>query len=46
MPRDRAQDVKRIVDDHNGEIRCDTGPGGTTFTIRMPATRRTPTDAD
>ena len=31
--------VKKIVDDHRGTIRCDTGPGGTTFTIRMPAGR-------
>lgn len=28
--------VKKIVDDHGGQIRCDTGPGGTTFTIRLP----------
>ncbi|HVV82207.1 MAG TPA: GAF domain-containing protein [Kofleriaceae bacterium] len=28
--------VKQIVDDHGGTIRCDTGPGGTTFTIRIP----------
>ncbi|HLL25254.1 MAG TPA: GAF domain-containing protein [Kofleriaceae bacterium] len=33
--------VKRVVDDHNGTISCDTGPTGTTFTIRMPATRTT-----
>jgi signal transduction histidine kinase/putative methionine-R-sulfoxide reductase with GAF domain len=38
--------VKRIIDDHHGEIRCDTGPTGTTFTIRMPAMRRANTDAD
>jgi signal transduction histidine kinase len=39
--------VKRIIDDHHGVIRCDTGPTGTTFTIRMPATRSRPnTDAD
>ena len=31
--------VKRVVDDHHGTIRCDTGPTGTTFVIRMPATR-------
>nr|HEX4317727.1 GAF domain-containing protein [Kofleriaceae bacterium] len=31
--------VKKIVDDHRGSIRCDTGPGGTTFTIRVPAGR-------
>ena len=35
--------VKRVVDDHNGSIRCDTGATGTTFTIRMPATRRAAT---
>jgi signal transduction histidine kinase/putative methionine-R-sulfoxide reductase with GAF domain len=33
--------VKRVVDDHKGTIRCDTGPTGTTFTIRMPAQRST-----
>jgi signal transduction histidine kinase/putative methionine-R-sulfoxide reductase with GAF domain len=39
--------VKKIVDDHRGRIRCDTGPGGTTFTIRMPIGRadRPATDA-
>ncbi len=31
--------VKRIVDDHQGTIRCDTGPGGTTFEIRLPLER-------
>lgn len=31
--------VKRIVDDHHGTIRCDTGPSGTTFTVRLPAER-------
>ncbi|MBX3161657.1 MAG: GAF domain-containing protein [Deltaproteobacteria bacterium] len=31
--------VKRVVDDHRGSIRCDTGPTGTTFTIRMPIRR-------
>ncbi|MGN6103491.1 MAG: GAF domain-containing protein [Kofleriaceae bacterium] len=31
--------VKRVVDDHHGTIRCETGEGGTTFTIRMPAQR-------
>lgn len=36
--------VKRIVDDHHGAIRCDTGPTGTTFTIRMPAQRSTSAD--
>ena len=33
--------VKRVVDDHKGTIRCDTGTTGTTFTIRIPATRTT-----
>lgn len=28
--------VKRVVDDHHGTIRCDTGATGTTFVIRMP----------
>jgi signal transduction histidine kinase len=28
--------VKKIVDDHGGTITCDTGPSGTTFTIRIP----------
>jgi len=36
--------VKRIVDDHHGVIRVETGPGGTTFVIRMPANRTTDTD--
>ncbi len=36
--------VKRIVDDHKGTIRCDTGPTGTTFTIRIPAQRSTDPD--
>jgi signal transduction histidine kinase/putative methionine-R-sulfoxide reductase with GAF domain len=36
--------VKRIIDDHNGTIRCDTGPTGTTFTIRIPAVRSTDDD--
>jgi signal transduction histidine kinase/putative methionine-R-sulfoxide reductase with GAF domain len=31
--------VKRVIDDHKGTITVDTGPGGTTFTIRMRATR-------
>ncbi|HEY0476241.1 MAG TPA: GAF domain-containing protein [Kofleriaceae bacterium] len=36
--------VKRIIDDHHGTIRPETGPSGTTFVIRMPITR--PSDAD
>ena len=36
--------VKRVVDDHHGTIRCETGPTGTKFVIRMPAQR--PTDSD
>ncbi len=36
--------VKKIVDDHHGTIRCDSGPAGTTFTIRLPIQR--PTDGD
>jgi signal transduction histidine kinase len=31
--------VKRVVEDHQGTVRCDTGPAGTTFTIRMPVQR-------
>jgi signal transduction histidine kinase len=41
--------VKRVVDDHHGSIQCDTGPTGTTFTIRMPAGRpstRAPSEGD
>ena len=37
--------VKRIVEDHRGTIRCDTGPTGTTFVIRMPS-QRPSTEAD
>jgi signal transduction histidine kinase len=33
--------VKRVVDDHKGTIRCETGPGGTTFVIRLPLHRAT-----
>ena len=36
--------VKRVVDDHHGTIRCDTGESGTTFTIRIPIQR--PSDQD
>ncbi len=41
--------VKRVVDDHHGVITVDTGPTGTTFTIRMPAGRpstRAPSEGD
>ncbi|HEV7553996.1 MAG TPA: GAF domain-containing protein [Kofleriaceae bacterium] len=31
--------VKKIVEDHHGSIRCDTGPSGTTFVIRLPMQR-------
>ncbi|HEY4244292.1 MAG TPA: GAF domain-containing protein [Kofleriaceae bacterium] len=31
--------VKKIVDDHRGTIRAETGPRGTTFVIRMPLQR-------
>ena len=31
--------VKKVVDDHRGTIRCDTGPSGTTFVIRLPIAR-------
>ena len=36
--------MKRVVDDHHGTIRCDTGETGTTFTIRIPVQR--PSDQD
>jgi signal transduction histidine kinase/putative methionine-R-sulfoxide reductase with GAF domain len=36
--------VKRIIDDHRGTIRPETGPSGTTFVIRMPLQR--PTDGE
>ncbi|HEY4060136.1 MAG TPA: GAF domain-containing protein, partial [Kofleriaceae bacterium] len=36
--------VKKVVDDHKGTIRCDTGPAGTTFTIRLPIRRSTESD--
>ncbi len=31
--------VKKVIDDHHGTIRCDTGSEGTTFVIRIPAGR-------
>lgn len=31
--------VKRVVDDHKGTIRCETGPNGTSFVIRLPIAR-------
>ena len=31
--------VKRIIDDHRGTIRPESGPNGTTFVIRMPLAR-------
>jgi signal transduction histidine kinase len=31
--------VKRIVSDHHGTVLCETGPTGTTFTIRLPLQR-------
>jgi signal transduction histidine kinase/putative methionine-R-sulfoxide reductase with GAF domain len=31
--------VKKIIDDHRGTIRPETGPSGTTFVIRMPVSR-------
>ena len=36
--------VKKIIDDHHGTIRPESGPSGTTFVIRMPIRR--PTDGD
>jgi signal transduction histidine kinase/putative methionine-R-sulfoxide reductase with GAF domain len=36
--------VKKILDDHHGTIRPETGPSGTTFVIRMPLSR--PTDGE
>jgi signal transduction histidine kinase len=34
--------VKRIIDDHRGVISPETGPSGTTFVIRIPATPALP----
>jgi signal transduction histidine kinase/putative methionine-R-sulfoxide reductase with GAF domain len=36
--------VKKIIDDHHGTIRPETGPSGTTFVIRMPLSR--PSDGE
>ena len=36
--------VKKIVDDHRGSISCDSGTGGTTFTIELPVQRATDGD--
>ena len=36
--------VKRVVDDHKGTIRCDTGPTGTTFVIHLPVRKTTEGD--
>jgi signal transduction histidine kinase/putative methionine-R-sulfoxide reductase with GAF domain len=36
--------VKKIIDDHHGTIRPETGPSGTTFVIRMPVQRATDGD--
>jgi signal transduction histidine kinase len=36
--------VKKIIDDHHGTIRPETGPSGTTFVIRMPLQRATDGD--
>ena len=33
--------VKRIVSDHHGTVRCETGSTGTTFIIRLPLQRGT-----
>jgi signal transduction histidine kinase len=37
--------VKKIVEDHRGTIRCETGSTGTTFEIRLPIRRPTETEA-
>ncbi len=36
--------VKKIVDDHHGSVLCESGPTGTTFTVKLPIQR--PTDGD
>jgi signal transduction histidine kinase/putative methionine-R-sulfoxide reductase with GAF domain len=36
--------VKKIIDDHHGTIRPESGPTGTTFVIRMPLQRATDVD--
>ena len=36
--------VKKIIDDHHGTIRPESGPTGTTFVIRMPLARATDGD--
>jgi signal transduction histidine kinase/putative methionine-R-sulfoxide reductase with GAF domain len=36
--------VKKIVDDHHGTISCDSGSGGTTFTLELPIRRVTDGD--
>ena len=36
--------VKKIVDDHHGSVLCESGPTGTTFTVKLPLAR--PTDGD
>jgi signal transduction histidine kinase/putative methionine-R-sulfoxide reductase with GAF domain len=36
--------VKKILDDHHGTIRPESGPSGTTFVIRMPLQRTTDGD--
>jgi signal transduction histidine kinase/putative methionine-R-sulfoxide reductase with GAF domain len=36
--------VKKIIDDHRGKVVCESGPTGTTFTIRLPLRRQTDSD--
>ena len=36
--------VKKIIDDHRGTIRPESGPSGTTFVVRLPLVR--PTDGE